>query len=184
VLVLVVGPSGAGKDTLIAGARAAFGDDPGVVFPRRIITRQDVSGEDHTPISEAEFARRLAAGDYCLWWDAHGLRYGIDRNVVDMLTAGRMVIVNVSRSAIAAARGLWSPTRVVHVVVDAAVLRQRLAARGRERGEEIERRVARAEAVAVAADEIDVLDNSAAIEDGIARFVALLRSYRQAALAG
>ena len=69
-LILVVGPSGAGKDTLIAGARAACVGDRSVVFPGRVITRPSTASEDHDSISQETFAQAVAVGDFSLWWDA------------------------------------------------------------------------------------------------------------------
>ena len=46
-LVLVVGPSGAGKDTLIAGARVKCLNNPTIVFPRRVVTRAASVAEDN-----------------------------------------------------------------------------------------------------------------------------------------
>ncbi|MGA7013248.1 MAG: phosphonate metabolism protein/1,5-bisphosphokinase (PRPP-forming) PhnN, partial [Pseudolabrys sp.] len=46
-LVLVVGPSGAGKDTVITGAKAACAADSTFVFPRRVVTRPASDAEDH-----------------------------------------------------------------------------------------------------------------------------------------
>ncbi len=71
MLVLVVGPSGAGKDSLLQTAREAFRCDPRIGFARRVITRPaDPDGENHEPVSEAEFTAR----DFALSWSAHGLR--------------------------------------------------------------------------------------------------------------
>ena len=65
-LFAVVGPSGAGKDTLMAAARAAR---PGLVLVRRVITRpESAGGEDFEGVGETEFALRLAAGDFALHW--------------------------------------------------------------------------------------------------------------------
>ena len=75
-LVLVVGPSGAGKDTLIAAGRAALGEDPRFVFPRRVVTRPAVAAlEDHESVSPEAFAAARQAGAFALDWEAHGLCY-------------------------------------------------------------------------------------------------------------
>jgi ribose 1,5-bisphosphokinase len=73
-LILVVGPSGAGKDTLLGFAKAACADDHDIVFPRRLITRQASASEDNEEIGADAFQRAAAAGDYAMHWEAHGHR--------------------------------------------------------------------------------------------------------------
>jgi hypothetical protein len=106
-LVLVVGPSGAGKDSIITGAAERLRDCTEFVFVRRTITRpREAGGEPHVAASAAEFAERRDAGSFLLHWSAHGLDYGIPVTVAADRAAGRTVIANVSRSVIAEARGL------------------------------------------------------------------------------
>jgi len=60
-LVLIVGPSGAGKDSLIDYCRERLAGSDRVVFPRRIITREDAGGtEDHVTVSEDDFHRMVS----------------------------------------------------------------------------------------------------------------------------
>lgn len=173
-LVLVVGPSGAGKDSVIAGVRAGLEEsgEMGVVFPARIITRGEHAAEAHRPVSRAEFETGVASGSFALSWQAHGAAYGIPREIDDEIAAGRTVVINASRAAVAEARCRYARVRVV--LVDAAydVRAERLAARGRETRAEIEARLARA--VAFDAGEADiVVDNGG----DLARSVGQLRTW-------
>ena len=179
-LVLVVGPSGAGKDSLIVGARDAFADNSEISFPRRDITRPPGFGhEDHVAVTETEFRERQAQGRYSLSWAAHGWRYGVPRAIESDLAAGRGVVVNVSRSVIAEARHRLWPVGVVSVRVPPEILRRRLAKRGRESHAEIEARIARADAYSVDGPEVMTLVNDRSIEQGVAAFVALLSGLMQ-----
>ena len=137
-LVLVVGPSGAGKDTLLREASRRLGPVPDIVFPRRVITRPPDPAEDHEPVSDDEFQRRA----FALSWAAHGLRYGIPAGIVGDLGAGRIVVVNVSRAIVAEARRRF-PCFVVAVTAPPAILAARLAVRRRETAAEIGARLAR-----------------------------------------
>jgi phosphonate metabolism protein PhnN/1,5-bisphosphokinase (PRPP-forming) len=95
-LVLVVGPSGVGKDSVIAGAAERFRGDPRILFPRRLITRPvEAGGEPHVALSPAEFAARRDAGGLMLHWSAHGLDYGLPQAAAAELVAGRTVVANV-----------------------------------------------------------------------------------------
>ncbi len=140
-LFAVVGPSGAGKDTLIDAARAAR---PDLVIVRRAITRpQSAGGEDFEGISDTTFDARLRAGEFGLWWKANGLRYGIPAASLDLRDIGRDVLFNGSRAALDQAALRFPDLVVIRVTAPSQVLMERLLARGRETREEITARIAR-----------------------------------------
>ena len=173
MLVLVVGPSGAGKDTLMAGARARLAGDARFRFVRRDITRPpDAGGEDHHAVTHDEFAAYRAAGGYALAWEAHGLGYGIPADVAGDIAAGRVVIANVSRTLLPEAAARF-PTRVLEITAPPDVLARRLAARGRESTADIAARLARAIPLPGGLDVVRVL-NAGSPEAGIAAVLEAL----------
>lgn len=130
-LVLVVGPSGAGKDTLIAHAKAACQGDSGIVFPRRAVTRPISSAEDHDSLSDDAFERAVADGSFAFFWQAHGLKYGIWRSADDDVRDGRTVVCNVSRTVVDDLRRRYARLDAVLITAPAEVLAARLAGRAR-----------------------------------------------------
>ena len=175
-LVLVVGPSGVGVDTLIDAARKELGNDPHFHFVRRTITRPAGSvGEEHDPIDIDTFRERRDEGGFALAWEAHGLGYGIPLAIDDSLKAGRTVVANVSRTIIEEARGRYPNLTVASVTASPQVLAQRLAGRNRESAEEIERRLQRAGLGFPDGDDVVTIDNDGALDVSIARFLTLLR---------
>ena len=129
--MLVVGPSGAGKDTLIAPARAACRDDGTVVFPRRIVTRPPSPFEDNEFMSEAAFEQAAAKGAFAFWWSAHGHLYAIPLAVDFDIEAGRTVVCNVSRTVVAALRQRYANVVTVLITAPREIFGRRLAARQR-----------------------------------------------------
>jgi ribose 1,5-bisphosphokinase len=174
-LILVVGPSGAGKDSLIAGAAARLGSDGRLVFARRVVTRPAESGgEDHLAVSPREFAAWRAGGRLMLHWHAHGLDYGLPRELAAELAAGRGVVGNVSRTVVAEARERFAPVAVVAVAAAPATLASRLAGRGREDAADIDRRLRRTGDLSPSPADF-IIDNDGPLDAAIDRFVALLR---------
>lgn len=156
-LVLVVGPSGAGKDTLLAIAARRLAGEPRVVFGRRVVTRPADGSEDHDTMGAAEFDAAQARGDFVLSWRAHGLGYGVTRAATTRLAAGDTLVFNVSRAVVAAARAEFQRIRVVYVAAPPAELARRLAARGRD--EDVAGRLARAELATRREDADFVIEN-------------------------
>lgn len=174
-LVVVVGPSGAGKDTLMALARQRLDGDDRFRFVRREITRPaEAGGEDHIAVTPAQFDERRRAGAYALSWEAHGLGYGIPADLAADLAAGRVVIANISRARIAEAATMF-PTLALEITAPAEVLAARLAARGRETADDIAKRLAREVALPAGVRVAQVL-NDRSPEEGAAEVVAVLRS--------
>lgn len=140
-LFAIVGPSGAGKDTLISGLIAAR---PEIHRARRAITRPAAPSEDFESLSAAEFAALRGSGGFALSWLAHGLGYGIRRAELAPLTEGRDVIFNGSRAALPECLAAFPQLQVIEIAVSPGILQARLQRRGREDAAEIAARLARA----------------------------------------
>jgi ribose 1,5-bisphosphokinase len=141
LLVLVVGPSGSGKDTLMMGAAQALADDDRFHFVRRVVTRP-ATDEDHDVADAKGFAARRDAGGFALHWEAHGLGYGLPVEILDHLSLGRSVVANVSRVVLAEAAARF-PTLVIEITVSDWVRAIRLRKRGREAPAEVTARLTR-----------------------------------------
>ena len=139
--VAVVGASGVGKDALLAYAREHA--DALVRFPRRAITRPPGPGEDHEPMTEDQFTKALDQGAFAMYWQAHGLRYGIPAWVDAEVRDGLVVVANVSRSVIDELDARYRRLVVVSVTVSEEVRAQRLRGRRRESEPGIGQRLAR-----------------------------------------
>lgn len=143
-LVLVVGPSGAGKDSLLREAAQTLAADRHIIFPRRVITRlSHDEAEAHDSLTVKEFIEAQGQGRFALSWQAHGLHYGIPVSLLDELKAGRTAAVNVSRAIITEAAARFANVAVLNVTAPAEIIAARLAQRGREAPADIAQRIAR-----------------------------------------
>ena len=176
-LVLVVGPSGAGKDSLIGAARTMLAGEPAFDFPLRLITRASDATEDCRTLTRAEFAQGRAKCAFALHWEAHGQGYALDRDILAAIERGAVVVANVSRQVIAPARRIASNVFVVHVTVDADTLAERLRARGRD--SDIESRLIRADLALQDAPDLEIV-NDGPLQQSAETLVAFLRAVASA----
>ena len=140
--VFICGPSGSGKDSVIAYAQQALAARSDIVFTRRFVSRPVHAGSDHDALTPAAFAALAQAGGLSWHWRAHGFSYGIARHYDEAVGAGCLVIVNGSREHV---NGLpASPDRLVlHITAEPTALAQRLLRRGRDSAEAVARRLER-----------------------------------------
>jgi ribose 1,5-bisphosphokinase len=157
-LVLVVGPSGAGKDTLLGLARAACADDVNVAFPRRVITREASASEENEEVSIGTFQEALMRGDYAIHWEAHGHRYALSRAIDDEIRAGRTIVANVSRAVIGAMRRAYADVVVVSITAPPNVLAERIAMRARSSDGRLESRLGRVVEDASAVPDVTIVN--------------------------
>jgi ribose 1,5-bisphosphokinase len=173
-LILVVGPSGAGKDTLIGLAREACAGDGDIVFPRRIVTREASHFEDNQQVSLDAFRQRLAQGEFAMHWEAHGHCYALPRSIDDELRARRTVVANVSRMVVGAMRRGYADVTVASILAPPEILEKRLAARARGSDGAIEHRLRRAVDDAEAAPDVTII-NVGRVEDHARELLQVIR---------
>lgn len=143
-LIVVVGASGSGKDSVLGAWLAALPAADRPHRAQRTITRPagDPS-EVHEAIDEAGFIAARNAGDFMFAWQAHGLHYGLRHGELAPLARGQWVVMNGSRAHLGELRGVAPQARVVEVVASPDLRSARLSARARESDASLELRLAR-----------------------------------------
>jgi ribose 1,5-bisphosphokinase len=177
--ILVVGPSGAGKDTLLRLAQAKLASDRRFRFPKRIVTRASSPWEDHDTLDKAAFDAAEKEGRFALSWRAHGLCYAVPGTSIGGAGRGQVVVCNVSRQVVAAARRLLPEVSVVEVTAPPEILLARLAARGRSEDGDLKARLGRSAEIGDVAPDL-IIENTRPPEAGAAELIRFLE--RRAAL--
>jgi ribose 1,5-bisphosphokinase len=179
-LVYVMGPSGAGKDSVLGRARAMLSIDLPIVFAHRYITRPANSGgENHVALSPAEFALRRAHGLFALHWRAHGNDYGIGQEIHAWRRAGLTVVVSGSREHFRQMEDLDKDTVPVLITAPAERLQERLQKRGREDAVATAERLQRAVAQDLDLAGMITIVNDGALDEAAEAFVRLLATLRR-----
>ena len=182
-LYYVMGPSGAGKDSVLGWVRA-HGVSHDVLCAHRYITRPaDAGGENHVALSEAEFASRAGRGLFALTWQAHGLHYGIGREIEHWLERGIRVLVNGSRDAYPQACARFPALQPVLITASNETIARRLASRGRETSGDIAARLARGDAYPVPVGAMVIRNDGDLAEAGTSLLGAITQLRRDASTA-
>lgn len=173
MFVAIVGPSGAGKDTILSGLRLRL-PQGSFLFPRRIITRQPDATEESLYLSEQAFQSSKLAGEFLIAWEAHGLHYAIPRQVLHNLEAGQHVIANISREAVPGLRSQLRRVLVVHITARPDILEERLRRRGREFGDDQRDRLHRGLRLDAALEADIRIENNGSAEEAIISLMNVL----------
>ncbi len=168
VLFLVVGNSGAGKDSIISGVVNIYPSNLKKIYaPKRYITRPPSETEKNISISPLEFKKMEKDGEYALKWHIYGLDYGIHIEIEDWLKNGHPVIINVSRTIVNEAKEKYKNVKVVFIDVPFEITYQRIKDRKRESEELLNERIERAKNNQKFPEANFIVDNSGKLDDAI-----------------
>lgn len=151
-LLIVSGPSGVGKGTLLA--RVFEKSDRPLVLSVSATTRSprsgEIDGKHYFFLTKEEFARRRTNGDFleCFEVYAGGDWYGtLASHVEQLLQNGRWVVLEIDVQGAKVVKSARKDAITVFIAPpDPAALRARLLGRGSENEETLHKRLARAEA--------------------------------------
>ena len=145
LLVIISGPSGVGKDTVI-DALQARPRDPDYAYTVTCTTRArrpgEVDGVSYHFVSEAAFEKLRRTGRLLEWAEVHGHRYGTPRaDVARALATGRDVILKIDVQGAAAVKQAVPDALLIFIVPPSLeALFARLRARATESADELELR--------------------------------------------
>ena len=185
LLVVVSGPSGVGKDTIIEALRARS-SDPDYHYVVTCTTRPprpgEVDGASYHFLSRARFAALRDAGAFLEWAEVHGNWYATPRaEVRRALAAGRDVILKIDVQGAAAVKSLVPDALLVFVVPPSLeALFRRLRARATETAEQLELRQRNAAIELARAGDYDhvVVNEDGQVERTAERIDAIIRDER------
>ncbi|MFX1567634.1 MAG: hypothetical protein ACFFCV_04615 [Promethearchaeota archaeon] len=168
VLFLIIGNSGSGKDSIINGVVQKFPSHLKQIYaPKRFITRKPSETEQNISISTREFRILEEEGNFALSWHIYGLDYGVPIEIEKYLANDHLVIINVSRTIVAEAKGKYKNVKVIFIKVPFEISYQRIKDRKRETEDLMKERIERARMNQNFPEADFVLDNSGDLNNSI-----------------
>ncbi|TVR25077.1 MAG: guanylate kinase [Nitriliruptor sp.] len=159
LLAVIAGPSGVGKGTVHARARASL---PESVLSVSVTTRAprpgEVDGVDYHFVSPERFQQLIDEDELLEWAEYAGERYGTPRGPVEeAVAAGRIVVLDIELQGALQVKEHDPAALLVFLVPPSfEELERRLRARGTEPEAALQRRLARAREELEAAHQFDV----------------------------
>lgn len=158
-LVVLTGPSGVGKGTLL---RSLLERHPEIYYSVSATTRSprpgEIDGKDYYFISRSQFEQLIAAGKFLEWAEFAGNYYGTPREpVMDQIRAGKVVVLEIElQGARQIRRSFPSALSIFILPPSFQELEKRIRGRGQDSQEAIARRLQRAREEIKAANEFDI----------------------------
>jgi guanylate kinase len=175
-LVVLSGPSGVGKSTVVKALRA---EHPEVWLSVSATTRfprpGETDGVHYRFVSREEFAELVESGGLLEWAEFAGNLYGTPRQpVLDHLAAGRPVVLEIDLQGARQVRALMPGAKLVFLAPPSwDELVRRLTGRGTEDAAVVEKRLAVAREELAAEPEFDVTLVNTSVPDVVGQLVAL-----------
>lgn len=184
VVVVLSGPSGAGKDALIERIHGRSSPERFAV-PITMTTRRkrpgEVDGVDYLFVTSEEFRRRLDAGELLEHAEVYGHHYGVPRSGLrEALAIGHDVIMRVDVQGAATLRGVMPDAVLIFLEPDdLSQIERRLRERGTD-AETVHRRLNAAQIELAARDQFDhvVVNVEGDLDGTVERVLAIVAQER------
>jgi guanylate kinase len=181
-LVVISGPSGAGKTTIV---RRVLDEDPSLVWSVSATTRRpragEVDGRDYLFLTREEFERRLAAGFFAEHAESFGNLYGTPAGpLAEALKGGRVIVLDIDVAGARQIRAKFPEAALVFIrPPDFETLARRLTKRRSESEEQFRLRLERARSEVEAAGEYNETITNDKLETAVTELKGLIHRIKE-----
>jgi len=181
LLVVIAGPSGAGKHTVIRRFREL---EPGIAHTVSATTRAprtgEVDGEHYYFLDRETFQNRVTSGEFLEWAEVHGNLYGTLLSELDRcVKTAQETILELDVQGMRTLRRLGYDIISIFIMPPSLeILEQRLRNRGTDSNEVIALRLANAESELAARGEFDYIVVNDMVERAVGDVSAIFRAER------
>jgi guanylate kinase len=184
LLLMISGPSGAGKTTITRGVDRAIADSVfSISYTTRDKTDADSEGVDYHFIDTDEFQRLIDEEAFLEWADVFGKKYGTRKKWVDeQLSRGRLVILEIDVEGAKQVKAKMPDAFGIFILPPSEdELLNRLKKRKRESEDQIQKRFAEAKREIAEAKSCDAYDQfliNEEIDEAIAEAIMIVKAAR------